>query len=124
MTANPYSGMPILKAAARKVEEARLASLNSASLHYSAGRSYLRPAEVASPLTANKNPHKAQTHVGPLSNWNRQNGNALDRYPTLPNGTREGCIATVVSANRTGKDAPANTGQAARRCAVEFICSG
>jgi PAS domain S-box-containing protein len=28
------------------------------------------------------------------------------------------------SANRTGKDDPANTGQAARRCAIEFKCAG
>jgi hypothetical protein len=38
----------------------------------------------------------------------------LDRYPTLPNGAG-GCF----SANRTGKDAPANTGQAARRYAID-----
>ena len=30
----------------------------------------------------------------------------------------------VLSANRTGKDAPANTGQAARRCAIKFKCAG
>ena len=55
----------------------------------------MRPAEVASPLAAHKNSRKAQIHVGSLSNWNRQNANALGSYwtgPTLPNGTREGWI--------------------------------
>jgi len=32
----------------------------------------VRPAQVASPLAAHKNPRKAQIHVGPLSNWDRQ----------------------------------------------------
>ena len=39
----------------------------------------------------------------------------MDRYPTLPNGAREGCF----SANRTGKDGPANKEQAARRYAID-----
>jgi hypothetical protein len=39
----------------------------------------VRPAEVASPLAAHKNPRKAQIHVGPLSNWNRQG-----RCPPIP----------------------------------------
>jgi len=51
------------KAAARKFEEALLALQNSASLHFWAGRSYARLAEVASPLSARRNARKAQIHL-------------------------------------------------------------
>ena len=51
------------KAAARKFEEALLASQNSARLHFWAGRSYVRLAEVASPLSTRRNARKAQIHL-------------------------------------------------------------
>jgi hypothetical protein len=44
---------------------------------------------------------------------------AMDRYPTLPNGTSEGWTSQSFFSDRTGKDAPANTGQVARRCAID-----
>ena len=78
----------------------------------------MRPAEVASPLAAPRIPVKRRFTSGRCQTGTdkRQcSGKLLDRYPTLPNGTREGCF----SANRTGKDAPANTGQAARRYAID-----
>lgn len=102
----------------RKAEEARVACLNSASLHYWSGRSYVRPAEVAGPLAAHKNPRKAQIHVGSPSNWNRQTAMLWEAIGPLPDSSERhegGCF----SANRTGRDAPANTGQAARRYAID-----
>ena len=79
----------------------------------------MRPAEGTSPLAAHKNSGKAQIHVGPLSNWNRRTAMLWEAIGPLPDSserqTREGCF----SANRTGKDAPANTGQAARRYAID-----
>jgi len=89
------------------------ASLNSASLYYWAGRSYVRPAEVASPLAAHKNSLKAQIHVGPLSNWNRQcSGKLLDPLPDSSERHEGGLDRPQsFSANRTGKDAPANKGK-------------
>ena len=70
------------------------------------------PAELASPLAVHKNSRKAQIYVGSLSNWNTG--------PTLPNGTREGWIGlSPFQRIGTDKGGPANTGQAARRCAID-----
>jgi hypothetical protein len=87
----------------------------------------VRPTEVASPLAAHKNSRKAQIHVGPLSNWNRQTAMLWEAIGPLPDSSErhEGGLdrPQSFSANRTGKDSPANTGQAARRWAIEFKCA-
>jgi hypothetical protein len=47
----------------------------------------VRPAEVASPLAAHKNSRKAQIHVGPLSNWNRQTAMLWEAIGPLPDSS-------------------------------------
>ena len=65
---------------------------------------------------------KAQIHVGPLSNWNRQTAVLWEAIGPLRDSSEwheGGLDRHSLSANRTGKGAPANTGQAARRCAID-----
>ena len=47
----------------------------------------MRPAEGTSPLAAHKNSRKAQIHVGPLSNWNRQTAMLWEAIGPLPDSS-------------------------------------
>ena len=78
-------------------------------------------AETARPLTAHKNSRKAQIHVGrcQTGTGKRQCFEAIGPDRLFRTARGRAGSASVFSANRTGKGAPAYTGQAAHRCAID-----